>query len=216
MCKGLLNTINTIVTIIAFVYLFKIYNDTKIDVFQKNIEIGEKENYFIDPAQNPNQLLKYEPKCQAYEKMIMNPTTQKLGDVFKINMETINGRIYFILIVNILIIAFFLFIILEGILLIILPGISACLAIVLLALSIALYVGLILSNIIFIVLIYSYYSSDTNAYNDFLTCKNVNYDGFSKYRVIEKFKYDFKRFMIFNIVSMLLSFILNRDNKNRE
>ena len=216
MCKGLLNTINTIVTIIAFVYLFKIYNDTKIDVFQKNIEIGEKENYFIDPAQNPNQLLKYEPKCQAYEKMIMNPTTQKLGDVFKINMETINGRIYFILIVNILIIAFFLFIILEGILLIILPGIAACLAIVLLALSIALYVGLILSNIIFIVLIYSYYSSDTNAYNDFLTCKNVNYDGFSKYRVIEKFKYDFKRFMIFNIVSMLLSFILNRDNKNRE
>ena len=210
MCKGLLNIINTIATIIAFVYLFKIYNDTKIDVFQKNIEIGEKENYFIDPAQNPNQLLKYEPKCQAYEKMIMNPTTQKLGDVFKINMETINRRIFFILIVNILIIAFFLFIILEGILLFILPGIAACFAIVLVPFSIALFVGLILSNIIFIVLIYSYYSSDTNAYNDFLTCKNVNYDGFSKYRVIEKFKYDFKIFMIFNIVSMLLSFILNR------
>ena len=214
MCKSILNTINTIVTIIAFVYLIKIYNDTKIDVFQQKIEIGEKGNYFIDPAQNPNQLLKYEPKCQAYEKTIMNPTTQKLGDVFKIDMETINGRIFFILVVNILVVAFILFILVESILVMILPGILNCLSIVLIALSIAVYVGLILSNIVFLLLIYSYYSSDTNTYNAFLTCKNVNYDGFSKYRVVEKFKYNFKRFMIFNIISMLLSFILNRDNKN--
>ena len=212
MCKSILHLVNVIATITAFVYLIKIYYDTKIDVFQQKIVVGEKENYFIDPAQNPNQLLKYEPQCQIYEKKIMEPNTQKLGDVFKLNMGIVHTRIAIILFINISILIFLLIFILAIVLIKLIPTIGTIFGIFILVFSIVMYIAMIVSNIIFILLIYSYYSGDTNTYNNFLSCKNVNYDGFSRYRIVEKFRYDFKYFMIFNIISLILNFTLNRNN----
>ena len=71
-----------------------------------------------------------------------------------------------------------------------------------------------LGFIYFLVIIYDFYSGDTNAYISFLECKNVNYSGFSRYRIVEEFKIDFKRFMIYNVLNMVFGFFINKKDNN--
>ena len=90
--------------IYAFIFLIYVYHDTIIDIFQEPLNPGEKEQFFIDPALNPNKTLKYDRQCQMYQDLIMKPSTKKLGDVFKLNYEPIHNNSYYIIIINIFII----------------------------------------------------------------------------------------------------------------
>ena len=92
MCKAILNLIGFVTAILTIIYLFRVYHDTEIDIFQKEFQIGEKEKFFIDPTVNPYQILKEDLKCKSYESLIMDPKTKKLGDVFYLNFDAINYR----------------------------------------------------------------------------------------------------------------------------
>ena len=216
MCKCS-SFIGFISTIVAFIYLIKVFGDTKIDIFQQPIHPGEKEKYFIDPALNPDQTLKYDQTCQVYQDVIMNPNTKKLGDVFTLNIETIHIKSYYIIFINVFILLYYIFIFIFVILFIAARDNQACLACLAVAfglLSIIIIFVMVIANILFFIIIYNYYSGDTNAYNSFLECRNVNYEGFSRYRIVEVLKNDFFYFMIFNIISIISSFFANRNKEN--
>ena len=74
--------------------------------------------------------------------------------------------------------------------------------------------GTIVNFFVFIFLLISYYTGDTITYYDFLSCRNVNYNGFNRYRNIEYLKYDFKKFMIFQILNIILNFAEQITSKN--
>ena len=74
--------------------------------------------------------------------------------------------------------------------------------------------GTIVNFFVFIFLLISYYTGDTITYYDFLSCRNVNYNGFNRYRNIEYLKYDFKKFMIFQILNIILNFVEQITSKN--
>ena len=217
MSKYLASIIGFVVSLLTLYYLFKVYEDTKIDIFQKSIEPGEKENYFIDPVLNPNQMLKYDQQCQAYQDIIMKPNTKKLGDVFNINAQTIHKNSFYIILINVFIIFFYVVLFVSLILIGFSSGSIGCLAFVIFILSFAAIIIMLIGFIYFFVIIYNFYSGDTNAYISFLECKNVNYSGFNRYRIVEEFKSDFKWFMIFNIIGIVLGFLNNkRDNNSND
>ena len=214
MCKCLISTLGFIVSLLALYYLILVYRDTKIDVFQKPIEPGEKEKYFIDPALNPDQMLKYDQQCQAYQDIIMNPNTKKLGDVFNLNVEAVHNNSFYIIFINLFVIFFYAFIFIALIFLALASNSMACFAIIVVILSLAAFIIMIIGFIYFFVIIHNFYSGDTNAYISFLDCKNVNYSGFGKYRIVEEFKSDFKWFMIYYTFSMIFSFFTNKKDNN--
>ena len=82
MCKTILSAIGFVTAILTITYIFRVYHDTAVDIFQLEFRIGEKEKFFIDPTINPYEILKEDVKCKRYESLIMDPKTKKLGDVF--------------------------------------------------------------------------------------------------------------------------------------
>ena len=214
MCKSCSSLIGFISTIVAFIYLIKVYGDTKIDVFQQPIHPGEKEKYFIDPASNPDQLLKYDRQCQVYQDVIMNPNTKKLGDVFTLNTESIHNQSFYIIFLDVFLLLFYVFFFIAIIFYIVVPQSATCLGVTLVIFGFINLIIMFITNILFFILLYNYYSGDTNAYNSFLECKNINYIGFSRYRIVEALKNDFFYFMIFSIISLITSFIANRNKED--
>ena len=59
-----------------------------------------------------------------------------------------------------------------------------------------------------------YYYFFNCSYRRFLSCRNVNYNGFNRYRNIEYLKGDFKKFMIFQILNIILNFVEQITSKN--
>ena len=216
MCKSIFSILGFVSTILAFIYLIKVYGDTKIDIFQENIIPGEKDNYFIDPALNPDQTLKYDQYCKVYQEIIMSPNTKKLGDVFTLNTESIHNQSFYLIFINLYILLFYVFLFVAFILFIIAPPRAGCIAIVLVILTLILFVIMIIANILFFILIYNYYNGDTSIYNSFLQCRNVNYEGFRRYRIVEVFRKDFIYFMTYNIISIISSFFANRKSDTNE
>ena len=216
MCKSVFSILGFVSTILAFIYLIKVYGDTKIDIFQENIIPGEKDNYFIDPALNPDQTLKYDQYCKVYQEIIMSPNTKKLGDVFTLNTESIHNQSFYLIFINLYILLFYVFLFVAFILFIIAPPCAGCIAIVLVIFTLILFVIMIIANILFFILIYNYYNGDTSIYNSFLQCRNVNYEGFRRYRIVEVFRKDFIYFMTYNIISIISSFFANRKSDTNE
>ena len=122
----------------------------------------------------------------------------KLGDIFHLNISKIHFCSYLILFIFIFQISLAL----------LLPCLKECvkatnnLIIALLFSSLRdINIGLPTANFIIIIfMINSFYNGDINTYYDFISCDNVNYDKFEKYRNVENLKNNFWMFICLQIV----------------
>jgi len=216
--------INLVFSIIAYIYLFKVYFNTLVDPFQQYFGFEEKKNFFNDYFKEvkPNENVDYYNDCYYYQDSIMDRNTEKLSAVFQTNIGKLNMSTF----IMIIIVSFLILRIGLIFLVLIMIGITyicpACSIITLFCVKINKTLSTIY-NIIsglygfsFFYSIYLFYSGDINTYFDFLSCKNVNYDGFEKYRSIEIVKYDFKRFMIFSFISLGFSCIYSGSTQEAE
>jgi hypothetical protein len=189
-----------ILTIVALVYLFGAYDDSKEDPSQIPFGFEEKKNFFISPEKNPIQSLKYTKECKKFEISVMHPDTKKLSDVFKFRIQAIHIYIFIIIIL----LFFIFFVILFNILILSFAHCFPSLVQILNILNNSNFnsiifglIALIIIPILFIRLIYITNFGDIMTYRKLLLCKNVNYGGFEKYRSIENLgkKFDFILFL---------------------
>ena len=195
--------IEIIFAIIAYYYLIQLYKDTEKDPFQQNFGFEEKKKIFNYHINKENQMTEKQKKCKEYQDLILAPETRKLGDVFVLNIESINYYSFLTLIIFACQYIFFIITILLVIFatmndwIYFVLGCSFC------------FIFIFNYSFVFI-LIYKIFSADFNSYYRFLSCDNVSLYQFEKYRSIENIKFDFMGFLIFSIISG----ILNRQYKN--
>ena len=202
MLKGLVRIIYIIITILTFVYLIKVYNDTKTDPLQDNLDVEEKKKFFKYIAQYEEEMNTFEIKCKKYQDFILESEITKLGDIFHLNIWTIHFCSYIIIFIFIFHISLTLLV----------PCLKECakatndLIIGLLFSSLRdINLGLPTANFVIIIfMINSFYNGDINTYYDFISCDNVNYDKFEKYRSVENLKINFWMFMCLQIVLFCL------------
>ena len=89
--KGAITIITTIIFLLQFYFLFKIYSYSKRDPFEYEIKQNEKENYFIDTDINKDLNIYDDKECITYQNLIMDKKTKKLGDVFYLNLNVIHS-----------------------------------------------------------------------------------------------------------------------------
>ena len=198
MCKFVLFLSSLTMDIIIFIYFIYLYKNTKKDIFQEPFEEGEKDQlFFLDLNTTINEL-----KCELNEYVIMNPSVEKLGDVFDLNIKSIHKDLIILFAINIILftmsilyLTFFYFcqnkentiFFVSLFFLILITTLSIC-------------------QIIFIIrAIFSFFTGDTYRFVKFLSCPNVNKEGFTKYLFAEKLYKDFKFFIIVNIINSFLS-----------
>ena len=196
-----------VVYIFELIYLYRIYNETKTDPFQQPLGFEEKKKFFNYTINYELYMNKFDYNCKVYQDLILEPDTKKLGDVFNIKTEIIHyGCIFSFLTAYILFWFAFLPLVLNP-----------CLKMTCRSLISFFLQNIACSNltsaligpiniIVIIISINSFYNSDINAYFDFLTCENINYAAFEKYRNIESLKTDFKNLIIPFIILWILSF----------
>ena len=149
----------------AFLFLYIVYIDTKIDPFQQQLGFQEKKNFFLLLPHESKKILK-DNQCDKLVRLIVDPKTKKLGDVFESNIDSIHICAYIMILVF-----YYIFIVLF--------------------------------------LFYLFYSGDINTYCDFLSCENINREGFFRYVFVEKIKSEFIYFLIPNIITSISFFCYN-------
>ena len=208
--------INLIIYI--FGYIFRVYDNTEKDPFQENFGFEEKKkifNYTIND--DIVHYLTYLKTCKNYQDLILDPNTQKLGDIFELNFETIH--ICALLMIIYLFYTFFRSLFEFFYILIILT----CRAVfpipesVITFLFKCLYPFLsILNGFIFILCIYEFYGGGINSYFEFLSCKNVNYDELRKYKKVENLRSDSRKFSILYIIYIASTVFISRILRTNE
>ena len=200
-----------IVSIFTLYFVICISQDTKIDTFQQPFDKGEKEILFYSP--NPDPLinsLEFNLKCELYKENIMNPKVTKLGDIFNINIELIHNQVIWLIIIYILVIILLLLFFLFTIISVKKQNLYfACL-------SCCTILATVILAIINMILIYrffiTFYKSDISNFVEFLSCKNVKIEAFSKHFYVKDLDYHFTRFIIFGIITILLSTNSRKEN----
>ena len=204
MYNRILSLLGFIISICSIVFLFKLRADSKLDTFKQPFEIGEKEKLFN--SQNISSITSSEfgIKCELYQEAIMSSKVDKLGLVFNLNVENIHKRTTQLVIIFALQI---LFIVLLIILLVLIAKTESLMAIFLLTITIIGNYALYIANfVITILLVLAFYKGDAHKFVDFLSCKNINTEEFSKYSFAKKLQKDFTIFFILNIVSIFLNY----------
>ena len=134
----------------------------------------------------------------------MSSKVDKLGLVFNLNVENIHKRTTQLVIIFSLQI---LFIVLLIVLLVLIAKTESLMAIFLLTITIIGNYALYIANfVITILLVLAFYKGDAHKFVDFLSCKNINTEEFSKYSFAKKLQKDFTIFFILNIVSIFLNY----------
>ena len=223
MITNIFNLIISVFTILAYICLFKVYFNTLEDPFQQNFGFEEKKNFFNDYFKEvkPNENVDNYNDCIYYQDSIMDRNTEKLSDVFKTNIGKLNTFTFIMIIVVSFLILRIGLIILSLIMLGITYFFPACSTITLFFVKINKLLSIIYNTIkglygfSFFYYMYLFYNGDINTYFDFLSCKNVNYDGFEKYRSIEIVKHDFKGLMIFSFIGMGFACIKPAETESR-
>ena len=188
MWKNIFVVIYIITAFFAYYYLFRVYKDTNTDPFKENFGYEEKKHYFKYLMDYEDYMTSREFNCKKFQDLILKPQTKKLEDVFKLNISLIHVSLYFMLI--------FLFVFLVMILL-------SCLCFKLMQLFIQI-LG-VANLIIFFTAIMNFNNGNINDYYEFLSCKNVNYEGFDKYKSVEVLKKDFRYFTILYVLFLICS-----------
>ena len=183
------------------IYFFlPLITDTKTDPFQQNFDFEEKKHFFKTKYKNADidTMNKIASDCELYQVFIMDRKTQNLGEIFLgVKIRSIH-KCSFIL----MIIFFFLIFILAVSILSLITSPQNFFS---MKPQLSNVRGLIscVNVFVFIYIAHLFYSGEIPTYCEFLSCDNVNYEGFKKYRSIEKLNHDFKRFMIFTFIGML-------------
>ena len=201
------------ISIGAFVYLIKIRSDTKVDAFQQPFQPGQKDKLFTFYSNITSANIGI--KCELYERAILNPKVNKLGDVFYLNIESIHSKINQILILYIVMIVVLFLTVLSMYCLEVTESFGAlCFAFIMIFGNFAL---LILNFVLSVLMVLSFYKGDTHKFIEFLSCANVNREEFGNYLFAEKLNKDFKIFIILHLISLFLNYNSNRNkNKNKK
>ena len=209
--------INLIIYI--FGYIFRVFSNTEKDPFQQSFGFEEKKRIFnctiIDDADH--YLTSFEYTCKNYQDLILDSKTQKFGDIFDLNFDSLHicallMIIYlFYIFFHSLFDAFYIFIVTcFGIIFSIPESL-----ITFLFKCLRPFLSL-LNGIIFIISIFEVYSGGIYSYIRFLSCKNINYDELKKYKVVENIRSDFRKFAILYFIFILSTVIIWRILRERE
>ena len=213
MCEFIKSIIGLSITILLFISIFHILSYTKADLSQERFSKGEKDNFFYTKDSNP--LINFYDigfKCEMYQNAIMNPKTEKLGDIFKLNIKLINEKINSLLIVVILSFVFLVFYLVCLAISISKKSLSfVCLSCIMIIVS----VGFSVANFILLYkVIMDFYNSDMNQFMEFLKCKNVNREGFIKYLYVEDLHKNIATFIIYSIIQIIWNLGSNQNTNN--
>ena len=199
----------------VIIFIFLIRTNTSKNYFNEQLTQEEKNKFFYNTETNP--LIKQSEigiKCQMYQNIIMDEKITKLGDVFNLNIEIIHGKTTSFIIIWIVL---FLFSAFNSCCFVFALSIQnkTILYICLTSILISYFTSYIVIFILLYKLILAFYYSDMNQFVQFLKCRNVVREGFSKYLYIEDLHYHIALFILCSIVQMGMQLSNNNNDENR-
>ena len=213
MCKHIRSILNFSLLLAVIVLVFLIRSDTSKNYFNEQLTQEEKNIFFYNTETNPLlQPSEIGIKCQMYQNIIMDKRVTTLGDVFNLNIELIHDKTTALLILWISCLIFTIFCMICFFANIRTQNVTIiCLSCCMLIGS---FIFAIANFILLYKLILAFYYSDMNQFVQFLKCRNVVREGFSKYLYIEDLHYHIALFILCSIVQMGMQ--LNNNNNNDE
>jgi len=213
MCKHIRSILNFSLLLAVIVLVFLIRSDTSKNYFNEQLTQEEKNIFFYNTETNPLlQPSEIGIKCQMYQNIILDERVTKLGDVFNLNIELIHDKTTALLILWISCLIFTIFCMICFFANIRTQNVTIiCLSCCMLIGS---FIFAIANFILLYKLILAFYYSDMNQFVQFLKCRNVVREGFSKYLYIEDLHYHIALFILCSIVQMGMQ--LSNNNNNDE
>ena len=201
MCKRIRSILNFSLLLAVIVLVFLIRSDTSKNYFNEQLTQEEKNIFFYNTETNPLlQPSEIGIKCQMYQNIIMDKRVTTLGDVFNLNIELIHDKTTALLILWISCLIFTIFCMICFFANIRTQNVTIiCLSCCMLIGS---FIFAIANFILLYKLILAFYYSDMNQFVQFLKCRNVVREGFSKYLYIEDLHYHIALFILCSIVQM--------------
>ena len=214
MCKHIRSILNFSLLLAVIVLVFLIRSDTSKNYFNEQLTPEEKNIFFYNTETNPLlQPSEIGIKCQMYQNIIMDERVTKLGDVFNLNIELIHDKTTALLILWISCLIFTIFCMICFFANIRTQNVTIiCLSCCMLIGS---FIFAIANFILLYKLILAFYYSDMNQFVQFLKCRNVVREGFSKYLYIEDLHYHIALFILCSIVQMGMQVSNNNNDENR-
>ena len=214
MCKRVRSILNFSLLLAVIVLVFVIRSDTSKNYFNEQLTQEEKNIFFYNTETNPLlQPSEIGIKCQMYQNIIMDERVTKLGDVFNLNIELIHDKTTALLILWISCLIFTIFCMICFFANIRTQNVTIiCLSCCMLIGS---FIFAIANFILLYKLILAFYYSDMNQFVQFLKCRNVVREGFSKYLYIEDLHYHIALFILCSIVQMGMQLSNNNNDENR-
>ena len=214
MCKRIRSILNFSLLLAVIVLVFLIRSDTSKNYFNEQLTQEEKNIFFYNTETNPLlQPSEIGIKCQMYQNIIMDERVTKLGDVFNLNIELIHDKTTALLILWISCLIFTIFCMICFFANIRTQNVTIiCLSCCMLIGS---FIFAIANFILLYKLILAFYYSDMNQFVQFLKCRNVVREGFSKYLYIEDLHYHIALFILCSIVQMGTQVSNNNNDENR-
>ena len=214
MCKRIRSILNFSLLLAVIVLVFLIRSDTSKNYFNEQLTKEEKNIFFYNTETNPLlQPSEIGIKCQMYQNIILDERVTKLGDVFNLNIELIHDKTTALLILWISCLIFTIFCMICFFANIRTQNVTIiCLSCCMLIGS---FIFAIANFILLYKLILAFYYSDMNQFVQFLKCRNVVREGFSKYLYIEDLHYHIALFILCSIVQMGMQLSNNNNDENR-
>ena len=214
MCKHIRSILNFSLLLAVIVLVFLIRSDTSKNYFNEQLTQEEKNIFFYNTKTNPLlQPSEIGIKCQMYQNIIMDKRVTTLGDVFNLNIELIHDKTTALLILWISCLIFTIFCMICFFANIRTQNVTIiCLSCCMLIGS---FIFAIANFILLYKLILAFYYSDMNQFVQFLKCRNVVREGFSKYLYIEDLHYHIALFILCSIVQMGMQLSNNNNDENR-
>ena len=214
MCKRIRSILNFSLLLAVIVLVFLIRSDTSKNYFNEQLTQEEKNIFFYNTETNPLlQPSEIGIKCQMYQNIIMDERVTKLGDVFNLNIELIHDKTTALLILWISCLIFTIFCMICFFANIRTQNVT------IICLSCCMLIGSFIFTIANFILLYklilAFYYSDMNQFVQFLKCRNVVREGFSKYLYIEDLHYHIALFILCSIVQMGTQVSNNNNDENR-
>jgi hypothetical protein len=215
MCKRIRSILHFSLLLAVIVLVFLIRSDTSKNYVNEQLTQEERNIFFYNTETNPLlQPSEIGIKCQMYQNIILDERVTKLGDVFNLNIELIHDKTTALLILWISCLIFTIFCMICFFANIRTQNVTIiCLSCCMLIGS---FIFAIANFILLYKLILAFYYSDMNQFVQFLKCRNVVREGFSKYLYIEDLHYHIALFILCSIVQMGMQFNNNNDENRRE
>ena len=214
MCQYIRTILNIYLSLAVFFFVSLIRSKTSKNYFNEQLTQEEKNIFFYNTETNPLlQPSEIGIKCQMYQNIILDERVTKLGDVFNLNIELIHDKTTALLILWISCLIFTIFCMICFFANIRTQNVTIiCLSCCMLIGS---FIFAIANFILLYKLILAFYYSDMNQFVQFLKCRNVVREGFSKYLYIEDLHYHIALFILCSIVQMGMQLSNNNNDENR-